>query len=199
MRPTDLWMMTRIPKGLSLGALLVAGMIVLLLALAACGGKEEPVSTLKVGMISDYVTFDPPLVLGLPDLNTVQHAYDSLVMRNPDLSIQPMLAESWEPNADATQWTFNLRKGVKFSHGKDFKAEDVVFTFNRMFEVDSPLSSTLPEDMRVVVVDDYTVRFEFSQPYAPLLDSLVKYHAMITPSDVDPARFAAETFGTGPF
>ena len=155
--------------------------------------------TLKVGMIASNVTMDPPLVAALSDLSIVQHAYDTLVMRNPDLSHQPMLAESWGANADSTVWTFNLREGVKFRHGKEFKAEDVVFTFDRLFEVESALKATFPEDMKVVAVDDYTVEFQFSEAYAPLLDSIVKYHALITPSDVDPARFATETLGTGPF
>ena len=108
-------------------------------------------------------------------------------------------ATSWSANSDGTQWTFNLREGVKFSHGKEFKAEDVIYTYNRMFEVESPLSSVMAEPVDIVALDDYTVRFDFASPNAVLLESLVKYHAHITPSDVDPARFVSETFGTGPF
>ena len=159
----------------------------------------RPGGTLKVGMLASHVAFDPPLTLETPDINVAVHAYDPLVMRNPDLSIQPMLAESWEISDDATQWTFNLRQGVTFRHGKEFMAEDVVYTIERLFEVDSPLASTLPQDMRVVAVDDHTVRFEFSSAYAPLLDTLVKYHAVMTPSDIDPERLKTETFGTGPY
>jgi peptide/nickel transport system substrate-binding protein len=189
-----------------------------MLSLAACTSDEEPTATatasatdtpadtgpkyggtLKVGMLSDHVSFDPPVLLGLPDIVTVQATYDVLVFRNPDLTLEPMLAESWLANEDASVWTFNLRRGVKFSHGKELMAEDVIFTFNRMFEVESPLTSVMAKPTNMVAEDDYTVRFEFDGPNAPLLDSLVKYHAHITPSDVDPDRFATETFGTGPF
>ena len=159
----------------------------------------RPGGTLKVGMLADHTTLDPPLVVGVPDLSIIVHAYDNLVMRNPDLSLQPMLAESWEISDDATQWTFNLRQGVTFRHGKPFTAEDVVYSMNRLVEVESPLAGTLPEDMKVVAVDDHTVRFEFISAYAPLLDTLVKYHAVITPSDVNPERFRTETLGTGAF
>ena len=159
----------------------------------------RPGGTLKVGMLASHVAFDPPLTLETPDINVAVHAYDPLVMRNPDLSIQPMLAVSWEISDDATQWTFHLREGVTFRHGKEFTAEDVVYTIERLFEVDSPLASTLPQDVQVVAVDDHTVRFDFSSAYAPLLDTLVKYHAVITPSDLDPERFKTETFGTGPY
>ena len=191
-----------------LGVFGVLRLLVIALALTvlavACGSDDEEVTgksggTLKIGMVAASGTLDPPLLVELSDLMIAQHTYDTLAMRLPDLSYQPMLAESWEPNADATQWTFKLRKGVKFTHGKEFKAEDVVYTINRLVEVKSALAGTFPEDMNVVAVDDYTVRFEFSTPYAPLLDSLVKYHALITPSDVDPERFLTETLGTGPF
>jgi peptide/nickel transport system substrate-binding protein len=127
------------------------------------------------------------------------HMYEALVRYDELGQMEPMLAESWDISTDATQWTFNLRQGVTFRHGKEFTAEDVVYSMNRLFEVESPLAGTLPEDMKVVAVDDHTVRFEFSSAYAPLLDTLVKYHAVITPSDIDPERFATETFGTGAF
>ena len=89
--------------------------------------------TLRVGMASGHSTFDPPLVTRLQDIAAVQHMYDGLVFRNPDLSIQLGLATSWSVNTDATQWTFHLRTGVRFHHGKGFNADDVIFTFNRLF------------------------------------------------------------------
>jgi len=178
--------------------------------LVACGGDDKVVDaeadtgiktggTLKVGMLSDHSTLDPQLLLGIPDIVTAQHTYDTLVFRNPDSTIQPGLAESWSANDDGSEWTFNLRKGVKFSNGKDFKAEDVIFTFTRLFALDSPLASVMAEPTAIVAVDDYTVRFEFGAPNAVLLDAVVKYHASIAPSNVDPARLVNETFGTGPF
>ena len=154
---------------------------------------------LQVSMASGHVGFDPPLVETLPDIVTIQHTYEPLVFRNPDLSLRPALAESWEINQAGTQWTFRLRKGVRFIHGKEFKAEDVIFTFNRLFTVKSPLASVMARPRDIVALDDYTVRFDFSSPNAVLLESLVKHHAYITPSDVDPARFVTEDFGTGPF
>ena len=158
-----------------------------------------PPDTLRIGMLPSHSTFDPPLVGELPDIATITHLYDPLVMRNPDLTLQPMLAESWSANADSTEWTFNLREGVRFHHGKELKAEDVIFTFNRLFEVESPLASVMARPTAIVAVDDYTVRFEFDTPNAVLLEALVKYHAQILPSDVDPSRFAREEFGTDPF
>ena len=53
-----------------------------------------------------------------------------LIWVNNDLSLRPVLAESWSPNSDATVWTFKLRQGVTFQDGKPFGADDVVFTMN---------------------------------------------------------------------
>jgi peptide/nickel transport system substrate-binding protein len=48
----------------------------------------------------------------------------------PDGQLEPVLAESYEPNANATEWTINLRKGVEFHNGKTLDADDVITTFN---------------------------------------------------------------------
>ena len=157
--------------------------------------------TMRVGMLAGHVTFDPPRLTGLApsDIAAVRHTYDGLVFRDADLSIQPALATSWETNADASQWTFHLRQGVKFRHGKEFKAEDVIFTFDRLFEVESPLASVMRRPLEIAAVDDYTVLFFFDAPNAVLLESLVNYNASITASDISPGRYATEAYGTGPF
>ena len=155
--------------------------------------------TLRVGLSGQHNTLDPPRLTELPDIAVVQQTYDLLVMRNPDLSLQPMLAQRWEVSDDARVWTFYLRRGVQFHHGKGFTAEDVVYTFRRLFEVGSPLASVMTQPTDIVAVDEHTVRFEFDAPNAVLLESLVKYQAHITPSDVSPEKLAVQPFGTGPF
>jgi len=197
----------------------LAGLLATLLLLAACGGTEEATTTaedsygikkggtLRVGMLADHVTFDPPLVLGMPDILQVIHTHDPLIFRNADLTLRGALAENYYPNEDSTTWTFELRKGVYFYHyendelvkGKEFQAEDVIFTINRMHEVESPLSGTLRLPDRLVEVDPYTVRFEYDAPNAVLIEGLVKYQAGMTPSNGDTATFAKGAPGTGAF
>ena len=157
--------------------------------------------TLTLGMAAEHTTFDPPMVATSADINVVDQTYEQLVEHNPDLTFQPLLAESWVVSDDLTEWTFFLRQGVKFHHGKEMKAEDVVYSYDRLLELESPSADTFSSIIdRVVEVDEYTVRFELTSGNAFLLDSLaLLYHFKILPSDIDPARFTNEVFGTGPF
>ena len=192
--------------------MIALGALLLLTPFGGCNGEEEAVTpaaeeeegpkyggTLWIAYPPDSKDFDPPLLSYTADMLVVHQAYESLVERNPDWTLRPLLAESWESNDELTQWTFLLRQGVKFIHGKELKAEDVVYTFDRLFEVGSPLASVIGMVEDVVAVDDYTVRFDLSSPSAFLPDLISRYHAKITPSDIDPARLATGTYGTGPF
>ena len=90
-----------------------------------------------------------------------------------DGSAQPNLAESWEVSPDGLVWTFKLRKGVKFSDGTPFDAQDVVFTWNDLiYDLNRPKDKKDPRwpasmrdlttfDGKIVkweAVDDHTVR-----------------------------------------
>ena len=91
--------------------------------------------TLRVAVVKGHTTFDPHVVNDTADILLTQQTYDSVLT----------LADSWAPNDDLTKYTFHLRPGVKFHHGKKFTAEDVVFTFNRLLdpELGSPIASRL--------------------------------------------------------
>ena len=186
-------------------------LLVVALVLASCGeavpGEQEEEEeeeskyggTLRVAYTPDLFSFDPPMLTGAADIIVVHQAYECLVERNPDWTLRPLLAKSWEANDDLTQWTFVLERGVKFSHGKEMKAEDVVYTFDRLFELEAPFASVISMVEDIVAVDDYTVRFDLSSGTAFLPDLISRYSCKITPSDIDPERLATETFGTGPF
>jgi ABC-type transport system substrate-binding protein len=60
--------------------------------------------------------------------------YEGLVDFDRDLKIRPVLAESWTTRADGRQWTFKLRKGVKFHNGRALAASDVKFSLDRILD-----------------------------------------------------------------
>jgi len=76
-------------------------------------------------------TLDPILATGSVDYARHRAIYNGLVQHANDLTPQPELAESFEPNGNATEWTFKIRKGVTFHDGKKLTADDVIYTMKR--------------------------------------------------------------------
>jgi len=74
---------------------------------------------------------DPVLMTSTIDYTRSRATYNSLIQHANDLTPQPELAESFEPNANATEWTFKIRNGVTFHDGKKLTADDVVYTMKR--------------------------------------------------------------------
>ena len=106
----------------------------------------------------DSYTLNEGFSLGL-----LGNVYEGLVKRDKNLAIMPGLAERWEI-LEPTRWRFYLRKGVKFQHGEDFTADDVVFSAERVRANGSDLKTRLPIDAKVVKVDDHTVDFVLAKP-----------------------------------
>ena len=103
-------------------------------------------------------------------------AYEPLVRWTRDWTgIQPNVAESWEVNEDATEFTFKLREGMKWSDGEPFTADDIVFWYEDIL-MNEELTPT-PNDWFlaggepgvVEKIDDYTVKFSFAAPYGAFL------------------------------
>lgn len=141
--------------------------------------------------------------------------------------VVPSLAESWVEAADGKSYVFKLRKGVKFHStakfkpSRDFNADDVLFSYNRMADPAHPFAKTSPgtqysyfDDMgmgkivdKVEKVDDYTVRFVLKKPTAPFLANMAMDFASILSAEYAEKMKAAgsltlfdkEPVGTGPF
>jgi len=84
---------------------------------------------------------------------------------------EPALAESWKMSPDGRIFTLKLRKGIRFSDGHPFDADDVVFSFSLYLDeaVGSPQRDLLIIDGKPLIVtklDQYTVRFTLPRPYA---------------------------------
>ncbi|MDQ7990668.1 MAG: ABC transporter substrate-binding protein [Candidatus Dactylopiibacterium sp.] len=93
-------------------------------------------------------------------------------------SVKPNVAESWTANADATEYTFKLRRGMRWSDGAPFTADDVLFSMNDMvankqFFGNAPASFVMRDKLAEVTrVDDYTVRFRFASSYVGFPEAL---------------------------
>jgi dipeptide transport system substrate-binding protein len=140
--------------------------------------------------------------------------------------IAPALAESWEISDDGLEYTFHLREGVAFhttdgfTPSRDFNADDVLFSFERMWQADHPyhtvsggtyeyfISTGTAELLEAVEkVDDHTVRIRLKEPTAPFLATLGMDFASILSAEYGEQLLEAGTpeqidlvpVGTGPF
>jgi len=122
---------------------------------AATGG------TLVLAMnLDDVVTLDPAYAGETTNLFIHINTYDTLVdIRPEDLNtIVPRLAESWDVNADFTEFIFHLRKDARFASGNPVTAQDVVFSWNRLLNVAGAPAFNLDGVGKVEAVDEYTVK-----------------------------------------
>ncbi|QJY49891.1 ABC transporter substrate-binding protein [Pseudonocardia broussonetiae] len=102
-------------------------------AAAADAGPPVPGGTLRFAVGSDQGCVDPQQVASNDSIYSARQVVDSLTDQDPETGeIVPWLAESWQPNVDASAWTFTLRDGVTFSDGTPLDAEAVKANFDRV-------------------------------------------------------------------
>jgi peptide/nickel transport system substrate-binding protein len=164
--------------------------------------------TLRVGM-NHYAGSNEPYTLGGGGaLALVSIPGEFLTFSDNELRVRPWLAKSWKPNADASVWRFQLRRGVAFHNGETMTADDVVASFkqytgNTQSQALSVFKGILgPEG--IVKRDAYTVEFRLDQPTGafPYLVSQTTYQAVIQPKEfaVRPDSWVqGGMIGTGPF
>ena len=169
-----------------------------------------------------------------PGINTTgtsfdvsEQIYDNLVgFERGGTSVVPALAEKWTVSKDGLEYTFNLRKGVKwqfnknFKPSRDFNADDVLFMIERQwkeshpyFKVTSPNHSYfgdmgMPKLLKSVErVDDHTVKIVLNRPESPFLSDLAMQWAGVQSKEYadamlkagTPEKIDQEPIGTGPF
>ena len=183
----------------------------LALSLGLPAAAQTPPGVLIVGQIAEPKALDPAAVTAVNDFRILMNVYDGLVRyKSGTLEVEPALATSWEISEDGTEYTFALREGVSFHDGSPFDAEAVVFNFERMLNEDHPFHDTGPFPLAfffssvasVEAVDELTVKFTLSEPYAPFLSNLAYPTGLIvSPAAVEQygADFARNPSGTGAF
>jgi len=133
-------------------------------AVKAATPKKGGRMKLAMGHGSTSDTYDPAIIENGFQWVLAYAISNTLVELAPDGKLVPSLAESWEASDDATQWTFELRKGVEFHDGRSLTAKDVVASFNYHRAEDSkstvkPLVAPIQE---IKVDDDHTLVFSLA-------------------------------------
>ena len=228
-------MSERFRKSLAVALALV--LVIGVAGMTGCAKKDEPVApaepteptgdepvvggTFNYYLGSDPAFIDPVNAQESQGMQVVNNVFDSLVDFDSVTSeIKPAAAETWEANADATVWTFKLRKGAKFHNGREVKAGDFKYAWERICnpenksEISYHLSAikgydemqagTAKELAGVKVVDDYTLEVTLSYAFGDF--EYVVGHPALAPvpaEELDSAdkvkAFLDKPIGNGPF
>lgn len=140
--------------------------------MVADGAPGHAGGRLVVALRSEPKTLNPVLAVDEPSRDVIRCLTADLIHINRgSLKTEPSLAKSWSVSRDGRQYTLHLRRGLRFSDGEAFNADDVIFSFQ--VYLDEKINSSQRDllvvggkPIVVVKVDAYTVRFELAQPYA---------------------------------
>jgi oligopeptide transport system substrate-binding protein len=166
----------------------------------------------------DPKTLDPARISDIYSRAVSQQIFDGLVQFDQTLAIKPALAEFWRASRDGLTWTFELRKGAKFHHGREVTADDVVYSLTRLLD---PRTRSEAADLFLGVrgarqfregrartvsgflaLDRHTVEVTLDEALAPFVAILAVGHAKIVPRDLVEAQgeaFGTQPVGSGPF
>ena len=142
-----------------------------------------------------------------PERDLTSLIFSGLTRRGPDGSPQPDLAENWVTSTDGTTFTFNLRRDVRWQDGTPFTADDVLFTaaaYAAPGVKGDPATAEVWRRAKVSKLGDYTVLFEFPDPFLPFLsysDAGLLPHRLAsdTPEQLVSDPFNRHPVGTGPY
>ncbi|MEB0110205.1 peptide/nickel transport system substrate-binding protein [Variovorax sp. GrIS 2.14] len=133
--------------------------------------------TIRIANQGDALSLDPHSLNESLQLSTDANVYDTLVGRNKDLTVAPLLATSWKQTSP-TVWRFELRKGVKFHDGTPFTADDVLFSFARASGEGSDMKSNTTDIKEVRKDGDFAVEIETKGPFPILPDVITQLMIM---------------------
>jgi SgrR family transcriptional regulator len=166
------------------------------------GYVEDEVSRadiLRIPLYEPLYTLDPAYAAYTAEVHMCRQIYDTLLRFNSRTqTIEPHLCHFWEADDQGKLWTFYLRKGVRFHHGRPLTAADVIHTFARLQDprTGSPVQSMFAQIDRMSASKDTVVQICLREPNFMFPHILCSENASILPYDMG---VASTPVGTGPF
>lgn len=164
------------------------------------GTAQAGGGTFRIAMSANLRGLDPAKTTTGEEYIYNVLCFNGLARMREDLTVEPELAESWEFSEDLKTWIFKLRRGVRFHHGREMTAEDVIATFTRILDpaTASPVRTNFDMVDRMEAPDPHTVIFRLKYPYGGFAEILTDRQVKILPHD-RMADINTAPVGTGPF
>lgn len=176
----------------SILALLLA--LTLSLSLTACGGGTKPGNDTSdpapggaqanreegslIFSIDWPAYIDPGVGNKAADMVAHLNLYDTLTFPLSDGTVAPLLAESWEANSEATEYTFHLVENAKFHSGNPVTAQDVKFSMDRLLAMGEGYAYLFSNIASTEVVDEHTIKFTLSESSGALPNILIRLYIL---------------------
>lgn len=163
---------------------------------SAESGADDHLETIRLPVWRKLLPIDPPFINMAIESFLCRQIYDTLITYNLTTGgFEPHIAHSWECNAKGTEWTFHLRKGVRFHHGRTVTSYDVKHSFERIRKLSARCSWKLKELIEIETVDPQTISFTSGQAQPFFLHAISSIGLSIVPFDTDQKKM----IGSGPF
>lgn len=170
-------------------------------------GEPQQGGEIRIAFEADPPALDWASSGSFSTANVAYHIFEQLFALDKDLSVKPMLADSYEMSSDQKTYTIKLRQGVKFHNGAEMKADDVIASMKRWMTI-SRFGKIAAEKIESVnKKDDYTVEIKLKEAFTPLIRFFAgpQNALAIMPADTAVAageeRFTDDALvvGTGPY
>ncbi|HHI80730.1 MAG TPA: ABC transporter substrate-binding protein [Planctomycetes bacterium] len=194
----------------------VLGALALLLPFSCkpsnASSSESPRDVLIYGRGKDSISLDPAAASDGESTKVMDNVYETLVDFSEDparpAELIPCLATSWEEGKDRLQWTFYLRKGVRFHDGTPFDAQAAKFSLDRLISggewgpQTAPYRGNFVDVKEIQAQGSHTLVIRLRRPSVVLLRNLAMFCAsIVSPTAVkkEGRQFGDHPVGTGPY
>ncbi|MGE0718681.1 MAG: ABC transporter substrate-binding protein [Alphaproteobacteria bacterium] len=171
---------------------------------AVAQGTPRKGGVLRVSVTQRVNHLNPLKHINNPEYLASEMLYSGLTNLGSAMNAEPDLAERWEANADATEFTFHIRRGVKFHHGPEVTAADAAATIKAVLDpaTASPGRRNIGPIKDAVAVDSHTLKVTLTGSFADLPVNMAHPNVRIAPADIlakDVKLLDNADYGCGPF
>ena len=178
-------------KKVFVGVLIMFFLILGVVASGCISGEQSSSSTTSqqaktsnvviYGYDAEMITLDPSIEFS-NSIIVLANVYECLV-KYTKKGLEPWLATSWESNENGTEWTFHLRKGVKFHTGNEMTTKDVKWSVERTIRMGMGPAFIWDPVESIEIIDNYTIKFKLKYPANLPLIASSAYGAYIMDSE----------------